>query len=159
MPKQVLFTVVVFNSLVVLLPIMMFVLYKRPGLWQYMFALFLGIVTGWIDVASTEVQLPAILLIVFGLFLGFARPRDAWQWGLILGIWVPLLQSAAVIGGIEPYRPGQTIGSLLSLGFAFAGAYLGVLLSRLSSPTADPARRQQIVPSSAPTSGLTSAPH
>jgi hypothetical protein len=159
MPKQILFTVIVFNSLVVLLPIMMFVLYKRPGWWQYMFALFLGIVTGWIDVASTEVQLPAILLIVFGFFLGFARTRDAWQWGLILGIWVPLLQSASVIAGIEPYRPGQTISSLLSLGFAFAGAYLGVLLSRFSSHIEGPANSQQTIPSSAPASGLSSAPH
>ncbi|HEY6042359.1 MAG TPA: hypothetical protein VIX58_09520, partial [Anaerolineae bacterium] len=73
MLSQSIVTKVIFYTLVIFLPVMMAVLSRRPEWWQYLFALFLGLVTSWIEVASVGVQLPALLLIVFGMFMGFAR--------------------------------------------------------------------------------------
>lgn len=159
MLSQSIVTKVIFYTLVIFLPVMMAVLSRRPEWWQYLFALFLGLVTSWIEVASVGVQLPALLLIVFGMFMGFARPKSAWLSGLLLGVWIPLSHSAAVIVGLEPYQPGQTISSLLALLFAFAGTYLGVLVSRISKHMRHPVENQKALGATAAQTGMGSLPH
>ena len=64
MSAQTLFTVIVFNSLVLFIPVAMLLLYMRPQLWHYLFALFLGLVIGWMDMHSVEVQPTVLLLLV-----------------------------------------------------------------------------------------------
>ncbi len=135
MTKDILFTVVVFYSLVFYVPVALFLLYLRPQLWHYLFALFLGLVIGWMDVRSVEVQPTVLMLLVFSLFLGFAQPRHAWRWGLLLAVWVPLGGLAAQVIGLRtpaPDEPG-VIGSLIAFIPAFVGAYAGALVNRASS--------------------------
>jgi hypothetical protein len=135
MSREILFTVVLFNSLVLLVPVAMFLLYLRPQLWHYLLALFLGLVIGWIDIRSVEVQPTVLLLIVFGMFLGFAQPSHAWRWALILAIWIPLGGFAAQVVGLQtpaPAEPG-VIGSFIAFIPAFIGTYGGVLVNRASS--------------------------
>ena len=79
MNAQVLFTMVWFHTLVLFLPLSMFLLYRWPSLWHHLLAIFLGIITGLIDLRSDEVQFPALLLIIFGFFLGFSQPTRAWR--------------------------------------------------------------------------------
>ncbi len=133
MSKEVLFTVVVFNSLVLFIPVAMFLLYKRPDLWHYLFGLFLGLLIGWIDFRAVEVQPSVLLLLVFGLFLGFAQPRHAWRWALILGIWIPLGGFAAVWLGLKAFSVQETIGSMMAFIPALVGAYGGVLVNRAAA--------------------------
>jgi hypothetical protein len=43
------------------------------------------------DLRTDDPQLPVLLLLTFGLFLGFAQPQAAWRWALVLGLWIPFL--------------------------------------------------------------------
>jgi hypothetical protein len=135
MPRDILFTVVVFNSLLLFVPIAMLLLYMRPRLWHYLFALFLGLVIGWLDLHSVEVQPTVLLLLVFGLFLGFAQPRHAWRWALLLAIWVPLGGFAAQVAGLRTAAPAEpgVIASFIAFIPALVGAYGGALVNRASS--------------------------
>lgn len=55
--------------------------------------------------------------------LGLVHPRSAWIWALAVGIWIPLLES------IPTHNPA----SLISLAFAFVGAYAGAFARRLGT--------------------------
>ena len=134
MSTETLFTVVIFNSLVLFVPIAMLLLYLRPQLWHYLFALFLGLVIGWMDMHSVEVQPTVLLLLVFGMFLGFAQPRHAWRWALLLAVWVPLGGFLAQFAGLRTAAPAEpgVIASFIAFIPAFVGAYGGVLVRRAS---------------------------
>jgi hypothetical protein len=138
MPPQILFTVIVFNSLVLFVPVAALLLLRWPRLWHILFALFLGALAGWTDLRTDEVQLPALLLITFSFFLGFAQPRHAWRWGLILGLWVPIMEYAALAAGLRATPASDVLGSFLALVFALVGAYAGVFCNwasaRLQAP-------------------------
>jgi hypothetical protein len=135
MSKEILFTVVVFNSLVLFIPVAMFLLYKRPRLWHYLLALFLGLMIGWIDLRSVEVQPTVLLLLVFGLFLGFAQPRHAWRWAVILAVWIPLGGLVALVAGLRtpaPAEPGVA-GSFIAFIPALIGSYCGAFVNWAST--------------------------
>lgn len=134
MPSQTLFTMVVFYSLVLFVPVAMVLLYVRPQLWNFLFALFLGLVIGWIDMRATEVQPTVLMLLVFGLFLGFAQPAHAWRWALLLAVWVPLGGLAAQLAGLRagaPAEPG-VLASFIAFIPALVGSYGGALANRAS---------------------------
>lgn len=135
MSREVLFTVVMFNSLVLFVPVAMFLLNMRPQLWHYLLALFLGLVIGWIDLRAVEVQPTVLLLLVFGLFLGFAQPRHAWRWALLLAVWIPLGGFVALVVGLRTPAPVEptALASFIAFIPAFIGTYAGVLVNRASS--------------------------
>ncbi|MEK7672090.1 MAG: hypothetical protein AAB344_07710 [Bacteroidota bacterium] len=122
MNTQLAFTMIGFHLLVIFLPISMVVLFKWPQAWHHMIALFLGLLTGYINLASDEVQFPALLLIAFGFFIAFSHPKGAWQFALLLAIWIPVgeLVRSLLEGNIE---------AILQEGFlpfvAFVPALLG----------------------------------
>lgn len=84
MDQRTFFTVIWFNSLVLYLPLSMIIVYKRPALWQLLLSIFLGIIVGILDTKTDEVQFPALLLLVFGFFMGFVQPVRAWKWAFFL---------------------------------------------------------------------------
>ncbi len=127
MSTQTLFTMIVFNSLLFFLPIAAILLWLKPNLWLPLLTAFLGILIGLSDLKS-NVQLTFLLLLVFGFFAGYAKPKDAWVWALLLGIWVPLAEfTAAAIGLKLSYRP-DILASCVALVPAFIGAYGGVFV-------------------------------
>jgi len=132
MSNQTLFTVITFNLLVLFVPVVMFLLYKRPQLWLYLLTLFLGVFVGLTDLRTDDPQLPALLLIVFGLFAGFAQPRRAWQWALILAVWIPFFGAATRVAGLNPASWADVLFSFIALIPALAGAYAGALVKRFS---------------------------
>jgi len=89
MSNQTLFTVITFNMMILFVPVTAFALFRWPRLWHVLLALYLGLLVGLTDLRSDDPQLAALLLITFGLFLGFAQPKAAWRWALILGPWSP----------------------------------------------------------------------
>ncbi len=138
MPVQLLFTVIAFNSLVLFLPIAAILLWLKPNLWLPLLTAFLGILVGLSDLRS-DVQLTALLLLVFGFFAGYAKPQSAWVWALLLGIWVPLSEFTALAIGLRlSYRPDILV-SAIALVPAFIGAYGGVVVrwaaARSKKPT------------------------
>ena len=91
-----------------------------------------GLYAGWIDFNQTEVQPTVLLLVIFGAVLGFAQPRLAWRWAIILGLCIPLgylIFSALGYKPAELPQPG-VYESLIALIPAFIGTYGGVLVSK-----------------------------
>jgi len=107
---------------------------KQAG--AYFLAIALGAIAGYVDLHEEDVQTPLMLLVSFAFFLGFAHPRSAWRWGLIIGISIP---AAHLIARAVRYRPPYPVSlpaTIMAVGFAMAAAYLGVFMKRLifSSP-------------------------
>jgi hypothetical protein len=139
MPPDTLVTVVAFNGLLLLALLSFALVFFQPKLWHGLLALFLGALTGLTDLRS-DVQLPALMLLAFGAFFGFARPRRAWLFALLLGLWVPLVALVARALGVASREAGavtnqQVATSFLALGIAFAGAYGGAALRWLRTRT------------------------
>jgi len=125
---------IVFNSLVVFLPIAAILLWLKPNLWLPLLTTFLGIVIGLTDLRS-DVQYTALLLLVFGFFAGYAKPQSAWVWALLLGVWVPLAEFTALAIGFKlSYRP-PILASSIALVPAFIGAYAGVFVQWAATRT------------------------
>ena len=128
MPNQVLFNMIVFNSLVLFLPMAAILLWLKADLWLPLLTMFLGVIIGMIDLTATEVQLPALMLLTIGFFAGYAKPKYAWVWALLLGIWVPLAEFTALAIGLKiGYRP-DILASSIALVPAFVGAYGGAFV-------------------------------
>ncbi len=139
MSTQLLFTVIVFNSLVLFLPIAAILLWRKPDLWLPLLTAFLGVLVGLSDLRS-DVQLTALLLLVFGFFAGYAKPQYAWVWALLLGIWVPLAEFTALAIGMKlSYRP-DILASAIALVPAFIGAYGGVFVQWAAARTQSSSR-------------------
>ena len=137
MPPQTLFTVITFNLMILFLPVAAFLLFKWPRLWHLLLALYLGLLVGLTDLRTDDPQLPALLLITFGLFLGFAQPKAAWRWALVLGLWIPVLGLIARAAGVTNAQFSDVLFSLVALVPALIGAYAGVLVRRFTSRAGD----------------------
>ena len=134
MSTQLLFTVIVFNSLVLFLPVAAILLWLKADLWLPLLMIFLGVIIGLSDLRS-DVQLTALLLLTFGFFAGYAKPKYAWVWALLLGIWVPLAEFTALAIGLKlSYRP-DILASAIALVPAFVGAYAGVVIQWAATRT------------------------
>jgi hypothetical protein len=99
---------------------------KRNAFW--LLALAAALLIGWVNLNNNEVQAPAFLIVGFGALLGFAHPRRAWAWALILGLAIPV---SYIIGFMVNYpivdRPHFLYPTLIALVPAFIGAYAGAL--------------------------------
>jgi len=137
MPPQTLFTVIIFNLMILFLPVAAFLLFKWPRVWHLLLALYLGLLVGLTDLRTDDPQLPALLLITFGLFLGFAQPTAAWRWALVLGLWIPFLGLIARAAGVTNAQFSDVLFSLVALVPALIGAYAGVLVRRFTSRAGD----------------------
>ena len=125
--SQFLFTFAGFRLLLAYLVIAAMLLCRRPDMWLRLFAIFLGLLAGFVDLQSHEPQLPALLLVASSFFVSVARPRHAWEWALLIGLWVPVasVARAAAGFGIVPH----TFTAFIALVPAFFGAYAGVLVA------------------------------
>ena len=135
MNPQVLFTMTWFHTLVLFLPLAMVLLYKWPKLWHNLLSIFLGIIIGLIDLHSDEVQFTVLLLLIFGLFLGFNQPKGAWKWAIMLSIWIPILGIASIIvGGSYEKLFNEGIFSCIAVVPAMIGVYAGVAIQSKVEP-------------------------
>ncbi len=96
-----------------------------------------GIFIGYADSHSDDEFITLGILAGFSFLLGVLGPRRAWLWAVLIGIWVPLLDSVLPILGFAPTRPGESFSLLTALAVTalvmtvcFAGAYAGAFISR-----------------------------
>jgi len=97
-------------------------------------ALVLGSFAGWLDLTNTEVQVPALAVLVFAFTLGLVRPSRAWLSALLIGICIPAAQAIGLIFAFRaPYGiDASTLRwSFLALVPAAIGALLGAVVRRL----------------------------
>jgi len=128
MNPRLLLTMTVFHTLVVYLLCAALLLWHWPRLWLPVFALFLGLLTGLVDLQSQEPQLPALLLLASGFFMASARPREAWLWPLLIAPWIPVLGLARA--ALEFTSWSQALISAVAFVPAFIGAGAGALVAR-----------------------------
>ena len=96
-----------------------------------------GIFIGYADSHSDDEFITVGLLFGFSFLLGVLGPRRPWLWSLLIGIWLPLLDTALPKLGLAPTRPGESFGFLTALAVAalvmavcFTGSYAGAFLGR-----------------------------
>lgn len=132
MTNQGIFNWILFNALILYLPIAAVILWQRPKTWLLLLTIFLGIVIGWLDMKTTEASVSALLLLTLGFFCGFAQPKRAWLSALALGAGVPLFAWLATFLQLNLLTSVEQVTSLLALVFSFGGAYAGVLVRCVS---------------------------
>ena len=62
-------------------------------------ALMGGFVAGAVDFNNNEPQAAVLVIIFFAGLLGFAQPRKAWRWAIIVGLGVPIVYLIATAFG------------------------------------------------------------
>jgi hypothetical protein len=135
MPIKLLFTIVGFNLLVVIFLVGVVVVYFRPNQFGMMASLFLGWLTGFINLSTSEAQFPVLLLLAFGFFLGFTTPKSVWKQAIVLGLFVPLSQFIWIeVTHQNELLLSDGVGSLISFVPAFGGVYLGKFIAGVHRP-------------------------
>lgn len=120
----------------------------RAGTYRQMFeslailriaAVAAGLFAAWVDFHNDEPQTPMLVIVIGSFILGAIRPRQAWLWGLIIGLCMP---AAHLIGprlGMHPIDAGSSASSSGALSLAvlvipaIICAYLGAGFRKLIS--------------------------
>ena len=118
-----------FHLLIYFLPLSIILLFLWPRLWHHLLSMFFGIIAGMVNAQSQEVQLTVLLLLVFGLFMGFNQPFKAWRWGLLLGVFVPLFAISSILESSAADKMiTEIVFAAIAIVPAMIGVYVGVLL-------------------------------
>lgn len=91
----------------------------------YFFAVLLGICAGLIQIKIGDVLMTTLFVLISTLALGFVRPRRAWRWILVVGVFVPLVQAAAYLLLTEKPYVAQMWESGLGFVTGIVGCYSG----------------------------------
>jgi hypothetical protein len=96
-----------------------------------------GIFIGYADSRSDDEFITLGMLIGFSFLLGVLGPRRPWLWALLIGIWVPVLDSVLPRLGLAPTRPGESFSfpsalavAALVLTACLVGSYSGAFFGR-----------------------------
>jgi ABC-type multidrug transport system permease subunit len=94
-----------------------------------------GLIAGWVDFNNDEPQAAAIVVILCAALLGFAQPRNAWRWAIVIALGIPVVYLIATTLGLQPRTPPEPglYASLLALIPSFISAYGGVLIRKVIS--------------------------
>jgi hypothetical protein len=96
----------------------------------YLLAAFLGIGAGVLDVKIGDLLLTALFVLSSTLLLGMLRPQRPWRWIVMVGAFVPIVQSLAYLLLTERPYPAQIYESFLGFLTGIAGAYGGAVVRR-----------------------------
>lgn len=93
-------------------------------------AIAFGLLAGWIDFNSEEVQLTALMIIAFSFGFSSINPKQAWLIALLMGGGVPVVSYTARAFGLKPLFESTPwyAGIILPLIIAFVAAYMGVFV-------------------------------
>jgi hypothetical protein len=121
-----------FHILLLTLAASWVVLVLQPGQWGVAMALLAGSITAFVDVQSSEVQLPAVMLIGFGSMIGFQEGKRPWLSALLLGAFVPAARLTEIaMGATNSGRLAEALGSVGAIAFALLGVGAGILIKKL----------------------------
>jgi hypothetical protein len=100
---------------------------RKSDIFIYFLAVLFGLSAGLLELELGDLLVTALAVLVSTLVLGFLRPRHAWKWTLIVGIFVPLMRLAAyLVMNQKPYR-AQIWESGLGMVTGIAGSYAGAM--------------------------------
>ena len=133
MSTKILITVIGFNMLFIIFVAGIIIVYLRPRHFVTVMSVFIGWLTGFINLSTSEVQFPILLLLAFGFFLGFTHPKGYLKHSLILGAFVPVSQFVWIV---VMHRGDAFVQEGLASLFAFVPAFVGTYGGRYLSTTA-----------------------
>ena len=100
---------------------------RKSDILPYFLAVVFGLAAGLLEIRVGDLLVTAIFVMLTTMVLGYLRPRNAWRWALLVGVFVPLLRMAAYfLLSEKPYR-AQIWESVLGFVTGAVGAYAGVL--------------------------------
>ena len=106
----------------------------RSRVLLFLLAALLGAGIGLFDRGQSQVQPVVLLLFACAFGLAFARPKDAWVYGLVVGSGVPIVELVGRILNLPapwPSAPGASVFAFVpALLGAGAGALLRIALRR-----------------------------
>jgi hypothetical protein len=96
----------------------------------YLFALAAGAFLGRFELHTDDTGVEVGLLLLATFALGWLHPRHAWQWAVLVGLWIPAAE-------LLFRKPSVNASSLLVAAFVLAvglaGSYLGALVRRTAA--------------------------
>lgn len=92
---------------------------------QYFLAAAFGVLAGWVDIRVGDLLFTALIVLASCMLLGFVRPKNAWRWVVLVGIFVPLTDWFAYAVLSQKPERAQIYESFLSFLPGIAGAYGG----------------------------------
>jgi ABC-type multidrug transport system permease subunit len=92
---------------------------------QYLLASALGLLAGWVDIRVGDLLFTALIVLASCMLLGFVRPRHAWRWVLLVGIFVPLMEWFAYSVLSQKPDRAQIYEAFLAFLPGIVGAYGG----------------------------------
>jgi hypothetical protein len=92
---------------------------------QYLLAAAFGVMAGWIDIKVGDLLFTALIVLGSCMLLGFLRPRNAWRWVVLVGIFVPLMEWFASSILEQKLERAQIYESFLAFVPGIVGAYGG----------------------------------
>jgi hypothetical protein len=96
----------------------------------YLFAAASGAFLGRFELHTDDAGVEVGLLLVACFVLGWLHPRHAWQWAVLVGLWIP---AAELLFRRPPVNASSLLVAAFVLGVGTAGSYLGVLVRRAVS--------------------------
>ena len=91
----------------------------KSSLVGHFVAIVLGLVVASIDLAAPfgddSSKLTLLLLILFSGIGAFLQPKKPWRWGILVGIWLPLVSLAAHALGLSTHIHPNTDSAILLL--------------------------------------------
>jgi hypothetical protein len=101
---------------------------QRSDALVYGLAVVLGAGAGTLEVEVGDILATALFVLASTLILGFLRPRRAWRWIAVVGLFVPLARLVAfLLFGLKPYQ-AQIWASGLGFVTGIAGSYGGAMM-------------------------------
>jgi hypothetical protein len=92
---------------------------------QYFLAGGFGMLAGWVDIRVGDLLFTALIVLASCMLLGFVRPRNAWRWVVLVGIFVPLVEWFAYSMLSQKPERAQIYESFLAFLPGIVGAYGG----------------------------------
>jgi len=90
-----------------------------------------GAIIGWLDLSATEVQGPLLLVMLASFAIGLSGLIAPWLAGLIVGVAMAGVHVVAwAIGAGAASRIGSAIAIIPSIGAAYGGRLMGILVER-----------------------------
>jgi hypothetical protein len=115
--------------------------YSWHGVLAYPFAVGVGLLIAWFDLAApfgddTEKGTLLLWLVTCGM-LGLFSPARPWRWAVLVAIWVPIIYFARNVLGLPNSLNPNSYSTILilmpvSLAVCLAGAYAGSFIRHRS---------------------------
>jgi hypothetical protein len=91
----------------------------------YLFCFTAAAVLARYDLHTDDTGVEVFLILTVTFLLGCLHPRHAWQWALLVGLWIPAAELLFARGGAASLLVGAFV-----IGVGLAGSYAGALVRR-----------------------------